>query len=347
MSRSVLAGLTGSALLHGTLVAGLLLLVPRADPLAPLFVDLTPDERPPGEEGGRAESEHAPRVAAPGRPGANRAIRPTTPGSPTSPALGPDRVVSSAEPPSSPIAPAPPPVAPPAPATPAPSAEAAPASTPAASSAPEPVPTPALPKVAAPEVGAVASAATETPAVSPAPSASLTPSDSSERTGAASLADAAPARAPGGGEGRAGTGPPVTASGSGSGDALSPRSPANSGSGLGGASSGLAAVGPGEGTGDPGAAYAAYLGRLRQRVYEALRYPATARRRGLTGTVVLELIVTPNGAISRIVVVDSSSHAALDQAAVESVRSLRPQPFPANLPSRTLHVRLPVVFELQ
>src|SRR5262245_22332153 len=336
MSRSVLTGLTGSALLHGALVAGLLLLVPRADRLAPLFVDLTQDERPPGEEGGRAESEHAPRVAAPGRPGANRAIRPTTPASPTSPAPGPERVVSSPEPPSSPIAPAPPPVAPPAP-----------ASTPAASSAPEPVPTPALPKVAAPEVGAVASAATETPAVSPAPSASLTPSDSSERTGAASLADAAPARAPGGGEGRAGTGPPVTASGSGSGDALSPRSPANSGSGLGGASSGLAAVGPGEGTGDPGAAYAAYLGRLRQRVYEALRYPATARRRGLTGTVVLELIVTPNGAISRIVVVDSSSHAALDQAAVESVRSLRPQPFPANLPSRTLHVRLPVVFELQ
>jgi protein TonB len=117
--------------------------------------------------------------------------------------------------------------------------------------------------------------------------------------------------------------------------------------GLGGLASGFAAVGPGEGAGDPGAAYAAYLSRLRQRVHEALRYPVTARRRGLTGTVVLELTVRPDGAIGQVVVVDSSSHAALDQAAIDSVRSLRPQPFPADLPSRTLHVRLPVVFELQ
>jgi protein TonB len=82
-------------------------------------------------------------------------------------------------------------------------------------------------------------------------------------------------------------------------------------------------------------------------VYEALRYPAAARRRGLTGTVVLELTVGPDGVIGRVIVVDSSTHSALDQAAVESVRSLGPQPFPAGLPSRTLHVRLPVVFELQ
>jgi protein TonB len=136
-------------------------------------------------------------------------------------------------------------------------------------------------------------------------------------------------------------------SGSGAGDSPSSRAPGNSSSGLGGSGSGLAVVGPGDGAGDPGAAYAAYLGRLRQRVYEALRYPATARRRGLTGTVILELTVRPDGAIGRVVVVDSSSHAALDQAAVDSVRSLRPQPFPADLPSRTLHVRLPVVFELQ
>ncbi|HEY7647683.1 MAG TPA: energy transducer TonB [Methylomirabilota bacterium] len=134
---------------------------------------------------------------------------------------------------------------------------------------------------------------------------------------------------------------------SGAGNGRASRSPGNSRTGLGGLVSGLAAVGPGEGTGDPGAAYAAYLSRLRQRVYEALRYPATARRRGLTGTVVLELTVRPDGAIGQVVVVDSSSHAALDQAAIDSVRSLRPQPYPADLPSRTLHVRLPVVFELQ
>ena len=59
MSRSVLAGLTGSTLLHGALVASLLLLVPRAEPLAPLFVDLTQEERPPGHEGGSTGSARA------------------------------------------------------------------------------------------------------------------------------------------------------------------------------------------------------------------------------------------------------------------------------------------------
>jgi outer membrane biosynthesis protein TonB len=37
----------------------------------------------------------------------------------------------------------------------------------------------------------------------------------------------------------------------------------------------------------------------------------------------------------------------LDAAAVDAVRGLRPQPFPAALPSLTLRVRLPVVFELR
>lgn len=104
---------------------------------------------------------------------------------------------------------------------------------------------------------------------------------------------------------------------------------------------------PGSAAVDPGAMYAGYLDRLRQRVHEALRYPAAARRRGLSGTVTIDLTVLPDGAIGPVHVVESSAHPLLDAAVVESVRSLGRQPFPRDLPARTLRVRLPVVFELR
>jgi periplasmic protein TonB len=100
-------------------------------------------------------------------------------------------------------------------------------------------------------------------------------------------------------------------------------------------------------SGEGQATYTEYLGGLRQRIHEALRYPPAARRRGLTGSVTLELTILPSGVIRDVSVVESSSHAVLDEAALDTVRSLRAQPFPRNVPPRTLRVRLPVVFHLQ
>jgi len=81
--------------------------------------------------------------------------------------------------------------------------------------------------------------------------------------------------------------------------------------------------------------------------WEALRYPLPARSRGLTGTVHLEIFIKPDGAISTVSVTNSSSHPLLDEAALDAVRSLAPQPFPKGLAPRPLRVRLPVVFDLQ
>lgn len=100
-------------------------------------------------------------------------------------------------------------------------------------------------------------------------------------------------------------------------------------------------------SGEGQAAYTEYLGGLRQRIHGALRYPPAARRRGLTGAVTLELTILPSGVIRDVSVVESSSHAILDEAALDTVRALRAQPFPRNVPPRTLRVRLPVVFQLQ
>jgi periplasmic protein TonB len=99
--------------------------------------------------------------------------------------------------------------------------------------------------------------------------------------------------------------------------------------------------------GDDGGAYGAYVALLRRRVQEALTYPSAARRRGLSGTVHLDIAVEPTGKIAEVLVVRSSSHEMLDAAALEAVRTLRQLPFPPGVRPRPVRVRLPVVFELR
>src|SRR5436309_2359438 len=100
--------------------------------------------------------------------------------------------------------------------------------------------------------------------------------------------------------------------------------------------------------GDGGAgAYGPYLAALRRRLQEALEYPAAARRRGLSGTVHLEIALEATGRVSEVMLVRSSSHALLDDAALDAARGLRRVPFPPEVRPRALRVRLPVVFELR
>jgi protein TonB len=125
------------------------------------------------------------------------------------------------------------------------------------------------------------------------------------------------------------------------------------GTGIQGSASGGTGTGSTDGSGGgsaggaPGAEYGGYLAKVRSRLLEALRYPAPARNRGLTGTVRLEIFIRPDGAIGTVSVASSSSHPLLDEAALEAARSLEPQPFPKGLAPRALRVRLPVVFDLQ
>ena len=107
------------------------------------------------------------------------------------------------------------------------------------------------------------------------------------------------------------------------------------------------ALAPGGAGGEPGAEYGGYLAGVRRRIQESLQYPTSARRRGIQGTVNLEILIRADGAISSVSVARSSSHSELDEAAVEAVRSLARQPFPAGLRPRPLRVTLPIVFDLQ
>jgi protein TonB len=93
--------------------------------------------------------------------------------------------------------------------------------------------------------------------------------------------------------------------------------------------------------------YGPYLSALRRRLQESLEYPVAARRRGLTGTVHLEIAIDATGRLSDVLLVRSSSHALLDDAALQAARSLRRVPFPPEVRPRPLRVLMPVVFDLR
>jgi protein TonB len=143
-----------------------------------------------------------------------------------------------------------------------------------------------------------------------------------------------------------GTNPAATAGSSADGAAGRTPSSATSGGTPGGSGSRVA-LAPGGTGGEPGSEYGGYLAGVRRRIQESIQYPTSARRRGIKGTVNLEILIRADGAISSVSVAGSSTHSELDEAAVEAVRSLSPQPFPAGLKPRPLRVKLPIVFDLQ
>jgi TonB family protein len=141
-----------------------------------------------------------------------------------------------------------------------------------------------------------------------------------------------------------GTGTGAAASGeAGKGTISGPQSIAGEGGGPPGP---RAAAAPGGGSG-VGAEYGSYLTALRQRIQQSVRYPATARRRGLAGTVSVEILILANGTISKVTLLESSSHQVLDEAALDTIRALPRMPLPSSLPARPLRVRVPVVFQMR
>jgi protein TonB len=101
------------------------------------------------------------------------------------------------------------------------------------------------------------------------------------------------------------------------------------------------------GAGGIGAEYGPYLTALRQRIQQSVRYPPSARRRGLAGTVSVEILILANGAIGEVTLLESSTHPVLDEAALDTIRTLPRVPLPADLPARPLRVRVPVVFQMR
>jgi protein TonB len=78
------------------------------------------------------------------------------------------------------------------------------------------------------------------------------------------------------------------------------------------------------------------------------RYPESARRRGIEGTVLLKLRITAQGRVENVQVVRSAGYPDLDESAMEAVRRWRFEPARRNGEAVAEDaVLLPVVFQLQ
>ena len=242
----------------------------------------------------------------------------------------------------------------PAPAARRPAARTAPADTPARQVAAATPLAPAPPIAAAPPVAAdpptAAPPVAPAPSFAPAPSAAPAPSVAAVQPPVDTPVADAPALPSGAQSFVAGETPVASEGGRGATSATSSVGNAPTG-GDGGAS------GPGGGTsadgalalalpGDGGAGYGPYHAAIHKALKDALEYPLVARRRGLSGTVLLEIAVEATGRVSTVLLVSSSSHAVLDEAALEAARRLRVR-FPSGLRPRPLRVLMPVVFDLR
>ncbi|WP_418317732.1 energy transducer TonB [Piscinibacter sakaiensis] len=86
---------------------------------------------------------------------------------------------------------------------------------------------------------------------------------------------------------------------------------------------------------------------VRYLVKPAPRYPLASRRLRETGTVILQVLVDAAGLPRQIVLVKSSGHPLLDEAAIAAMREARFQPYSENGVALTVWAPVaPIIFEL-
>ena len=103
-------------------------------------------------------------------------------------------------------------------------------------------------------------------------------------------------------------------------------------------------TGPGRGGGSGNGTSARAIGGYQVKP----RYPESARRRGIEGTVLLKMRITAQGRVEDVQVVRSAGYPDLDESAIEAVRRWRFEPARRNgEPVAEDAVLLPVVFQLQ
>ncbi|WP_084690499.1 energy transducer TonB [Comamonas granuli] len=92
--------------------------------------------------------------------------------------------------------------------------------------------------------------------------------------------------------------------------------------------------------------YQQWRARLEQALQQGKRYPASARRMGQSGTVVVHLRVGADGSLQHCTLHHSSGFKALDHAAEQLVRSVAQALAAQMAPGRAADLRIPIVYEL-
>lgn len=97
------------------------------------------------------------------------------------------------------------------------------------------------------------------------------------------------------------------------------------------------------GNGDSGGSKSYDFEFVRNLIVKNLSFPATARRMGLTGKIVVAFLLKEDGQVENITVVESSGHDILDNNVVATIRRI--SPFPK--PPATARIVLPITFHLK
>ncbi|OJX31807.1 MAG: hypothetical protein BGO74_05135 [Burkholderiales bacterium 68-12] len=92
--------------------------------------------------------------------------------------------------------------------------------------------------------------------------------------------------------------------------------------------------------------YPQWRAQLEQALQQGKRYPASARRMGQSGTVVVHLRVGADGSLQHCTLHHSSGFKVLDQAAEQLVRSVAQALAAQTAPGRAIDLRIPIVYEL-
>lgn len=92
--------------------------------------------------------------------------------------------------------------------------------------------------------------------------------------------------------------------------------------------------------------YQQWRARLEQALQQGKRYPASARRMGQSGTVVVHLRVGADGSLQHCTLHHSSGFKVLDHAAEQLVRSVAQALAAQMAPGRAADLRIPIVYEL-
>ena len=91
-----------------------------------------------------------------------------------------------------------------------------------------------------------------------------------------------------------------------------------------------------------------YLAALHRALQEAMQYPHSAKRRRQQGTAWIEFRVQQEGTLSGIQLRESSGYPLLDEAALETVKSLgRFEPIPDEMARNMLTLAIPISFQLR
>lgn len=92
----------------------------------------------------------------------------------------------------------------------------------------------------------------------------------------------------------------------------------------------------------------AYLGAVATRIERHKRYPLSARRRGLSGKVVLQFTIHADGRVSDPQIIESSGHVVFRNSSLRTLKRVPSMPpFPAELKEKQIQVTVPLVYTLK